>query len=338
MATQIISTTSEQFPRQFKSRNFSRRKNISTPKRFRLSDIAVKTKVEKLPFEMNHLLFKLNVAHNSNFDITKEIEYSELSTELVKGLQERFDLKLNRINISETQIVVDEYLKHDLYEFPFKAFLRLEKKAPILYEAFIFFMRKTPLSIIDEGETSLLGDMTMEWLECLSEDKISRKEKTLYKNAIKEYKRNKTFLDGLKSNKTKEEVINLLNQYKPKKELYREIKEALLKWLDLDFSFYHSYPFQYYSEPNFMSQFQNEEEEEEREEIYDFFDFIYFSYTTNESLLSEAKQRFEDIYNNYKITNPCWVINLEEEESHIQKSIREFEKFTIEYFKIIEQL
>ena len=87
-----------------------------------------------------------------------------------------------------------------------------------------------------------------------------------------------------------------------------------------------------------MSQFENEEEEEEREEIYDFFDFIYFSYTTNESLLSEAKQRFEDIYNNYKITNPCWVINLEEEESHIQKSIREFEKFTIEYFKIIEQL
>lgn len=337
MATQIISNSSEQFPRQFKSGNYSRRKNISASKRFRLSDIAVDNKVECLPFEMNKLLFNLNLKYNANFDITKQIKYSDLSNELIRELQNRFEIDLNRINISteNNHIVIDEHLKYDMYDFEIKPFLKLEKKAPALYEAFIFFMRSVPFVILDEAETLLLDNMTIEWLEILIDENSSKKEKNIYRKAIKEYKQNISFLKGLKSNYNKEEVKNILIQYKPKKQLYKEIKLALLNWLEIDFSFYNAYPYQYYSNLNYQ---QNIEEQGSFEECYDFAEFIYFSYTSNETLLAEVKQRFEDIYNNNEITNPCWLINLEEEQSFVNKSIKEFENFTIQYINIIKQL
>ncbi len=296
--------------------------------------------MESLPYEMNKLLFDLNVAHNSNFDITKEIQYKNLSTVLVGSLCERFDVKLNAPNIADTQIIIEENLKHDLYQFDINPFLKLKTTSPILFESFVFFIRNTPFSIIDEGNTELLNDFTIECLKEMASDKIPSTEKKEYRKAIKEYTSNMSFLKGLKSNKDREVVLKELNDYKPKKEVFKLIKEVLLSWLVLDFSFCYAYPFQYYSDLKFKTHIDGEEDEEEpyENETYDFFDYINFIYTKNETLHNEINSRFEDIYSNFQITNPCWLINLDEEQSHIQKSVRAFETFADEYFEISKLL
>ena len=177
MEKQFISNTSKQLPRQFKSRDLPRGTHISTSKRLRLSDIKVKSNVECLPFEMNELLFNLNVTYNEKFDFNKKIEFKNLSNELVKELCKRFDLKLNAINITANQLVIEEHFKYDVYEMKLKPFVKLKYKSPVLFNAFCFFVSNAPMQIIDKGENEIYNDYTIECLTERMEDNIFKKEK-----------------------------------------------------------------------------------------------------------------------------------------------------------------
>ena len=340
MAIKPIRNNSEKFPRQFKSRNLSRRICFSTNKKLRLSDIDTSNKIEVLSKEKNSLLFDLNILYNKDFDFNEKIVPSKISDVLVNGLCNHFDIKYNSMNIFKDLIVVEERLQHDLYQLEIKSFFKLKKKAKPLFDVFCYFVQASPFMIIDINENTLLNDYTLDVMKELIKDKSTDNRKEL-KEAVKEYNRNKTFLKTFTTTLTEEQAKQILSSYKPKNDVLKEVKSSLLNWIDTDFSFIFCYPFQFYSNQCFRNKIENidnEEDEDCDDDYYDFSDFIYFKYSNNQNIESEITDRFNDIFNNYEITTPCWIINKEKEDSNINKSIKAFEFFVNDLLRINELL
>lgn len=350
MESRAVSITKRKLSRKSQFRQFKERKNTTTSNRLRLSDINVKTRLKSISKDTNQLLFDMNSIYNKNFNPNQQILAKDLTNVLLNGITESFNLKNESVYIDSDCIVVKECLKHDMYQLPIKPFFKLKKRAPILFDAFVFFISNCTIPIIDSksSDSVLLNDFTIEHLTCLLEDKISKEEKQHIKEGISSFMKTKKISDNFSVKMTKKKIIKQLKSYNPKKEIFIFLKETFLKWLDLDFSFINTYPFEYFDDEKFKKHidknFSDEDDESEyylddyETEFYDFNEFIFFQYNDNECINSEINDAFSNIYNNYQITTPCWFINKEQENSHIKKSIFEFENFSEEYFIIIELL
>lgn len=325
------------------------RKEIFTTKQFRLSDINVCNRFQSLP-QCNELLFELNVIHNPLFDPKKTIKAEFLTDELLKGLGKTFNVNPLHFEVLEDLIVVHHYLDYDIYEFDIKPFFKLQKKAPILFNAFLFFAKHSNIAFLDTLNTQFLNENTLDILVDFANDAETKKEKQKHKIAIESVKQTKDDLDFLLKSLPDDKYIFIraLQNYKPKNKIFIFLKEVLLEWIDLRFAFIVNYPAEHYT----THQPKNEEDENNDDDYNDddynddedislceIADRLVFKYNANEVVAYFIDSERQDFFNNCGTTaTPCWLITKNAVELEKKENITRFSNFYDEFSTIIDLL
>ena len=340
METKTLQPTREK--QSFRRNLWSRKSEpIVTNKQFRLSDIDTKTRFLNLP-HCNQLLFELNKIHNSFFNEQKPILKDHLTDELLKGLGTFFNVTPLSFEIEEDFIIVNSSLSFDIYDFDVKPFFKLKYKAPILFNAFIYFIKNSKISFLDNCKNKFLDEDCIQVFKDLIVDSETKKEKKEYRNAIKSIEKSKITIAFLLEEMQDDEgsIVKSLQNYKPKNKTYLLIKDAILKWLDYDFSFITQYPRQFYNEHI------NEEDEEDDDDysddlqVLEMYDRISFQYNSNTVVSDSINMERESFFNDCgEVASPCWIIGKEKEiDTSTRDSVRDFNFFSEEYFNIIDLL
>jgi hypothetical protein len=342
MASGIIQTSKRKY-RRILSRDRQSGTPNQYPKRLRLSDIEVKTKVINLPYQYQKLFFDLNVKYNPDFNPNMQIALNDLSTELVNQFCECFKVCPNSLGLAQDKIIIAQDVEHHLYIFNMKVFFKLKNKAPLLFELYKYFVARTPFAVCGDNNYNEIYDFCESDLEYRIDDLSETvKDRRDYKRAYESLKKDKGIIKQLKL--YDEAILEKIKEYHPSNKSLQTIKEALLKWIEFDFTALYDYPYQYYSSNDYFNRINASEEDcednyfDNEDEIKDFTNFIFFCYNDNKIVIDMIKENFENIFNNHYLTTPCWTVDMEKERSQSRVNIEKFDQFAVEYFDIIEIL
>jgi hypothetical protein len=346
MASGIMQTSKRKH-----KRIFPRDRQSGTPykdsKRLRLSDIEVRTKVINLPYQYQKLFFDLNVKYNPDFNPNMQIALSDLSTELVNQFCECFKVSLYSLGLAQDKIVVEQDVIHDMYIFDVKPFFKLKRKAPLLFELYKYFVARTPFNVCGDNNDTEVYDSCEFCLEDRKDDTSETvAERRKFKTAYQSLEKDKQIAAEMKI--YQKDILEKIKEYHPSNKSLQTIKEALLKWIEFDFTALYDYPYQYYSSDDYFNKIKASEEDYDLDSEGDYFDydndikdftnFIFFCYNENKIVKSMIHENFADIFNNVYITSPCWTIDLEYEQRQSRENIIQFDRFSVDYFDIIELL
>lgn len=304
-------------------------------RQFRLSDLDVTNHFTDLP-NSNSLLFQLNEIYNPTFNPNKLIQSHLLSDELLKGLQSTFNTNPLHFGIADDYVLVAEELKYDVYQFELKPFFKLRYKAPILFDAFMYFVHSSKIEIIDNKNTKFFDEYVNEiFMDKATDTSETLTERKSFLKAIESIKISEKIIKNSKSKKTKKTILKELANYKPHNKTYILLKECLLNWLELDFSFINNYPYDYYTKEEKNTY--EDDEDDENDDSIDLSDVIVFAYNDNQHVTAEINEMRTLVFNNSKgISPPCWLITKEKAETNIKIQIEKFETFATEYLALTD--